>query len=113
MESETRGDRPPRYILYFRFNAGRDPPYAVSDNPVDPTCRHGFANQEHFELSARRKDPKGGMGWVREDYLLISPGSDRLYGYVVVTAAGGEASPARPEDVTQGKATCDDIVNGE
>ncbi|MBE3046903.1 hypothetical protein IMZ48_31115 [Candidatus Bathyarchaeota archaeon] len=102
---------PAKPILYFRFERDRDPPYDVRDNPVDPTGVNGFASQEHFELLVRPRQPKGGRKWVREDYLLICPGHDRLYGYVVEDKATGKMRPARPEEVDAGVAVCDDITN--
>jgi len=103
--------RPTKPILYFRFERDLDPPYDVRDNPVDPTCVNGFASQEQFELLVRPKDQNGNRKWVREDYLLISPGADRCYGYVAEDRATGKVRPARPEEIEKGEAFCDDIVN--
>jgi len=103
--------KPAKPLLYFRFDRDRDPPYDVRDNPVDPTCVNGFASQEHFELLVRPKDPNGNRKWVREDYLLISPGPDRCYGYVAEDRATGKLRPARPEEIEKGEAFCDDITN--
>jgi len=103
--------RPPKAILYFRFEPSGDPEYDVQDNPVDPACINGFASQEQFEMLVRPKDSQGNRKWVREDYLLISAGPDRLFGYVVEDAATGQVRPARPEEVESGKAECDDIAN--
>jgi len=103
--------RPGKAILYFRFEPSGDPEYDVQDNPVDPVCINGFASQEQFEMLVRPKDSQGNRKWVREDYLLISAGPDRLFGYVVEDAATGQVRPARPEEVESGKAACDDITN--
>ena len=103
--------RPAKPILYFRFDRDRDPPYDVRDNPVGPSYAKGFASQEQFELLVRPKDASGNRKWVREDYLLISPGVDRYYGYVVEDKATGNMRPARPEEVESGEAICDDITN--
>jgi hypothetical protein len=105
------GLEPAKPLLYFRFERDRDPPYDVRDNPVDPTGATGFASQEHFELFVRRKDASGTRKWVREDYLLIFPGYDRLYGHVIKDKATGKMRPARPEEVNTGMAVCDDTVN--
>jgi hypothetical protein len=102
---------PAKPLLYFRFERDLDPPYDVRDNPVDPTCVNGFASQEQFELLVRPKDQNGNRKWVREDYLLISPGADRCYGYVAEDRATGKVRPARPEEIEKGEAFCDDIVN--
>ena len=103
---------PRRPILYFRYHADRDPPCDVRDNPVDPTCQTGFASQAHFELSATYVTPDSRLRWQRDDYLLISAGRDRLFGYVVEDETTGEVRPARNrEEIRSGAATCDDIGN--
>jgi hypothetical protein len=79
--------------------------FDASDNPLDPTGRKGFASQEHFEMLVRRADGQ----WVRDDYLLISAGPDRLFGYAVEDEASGGPRPARPEE--KENAWCDDVVN--
>jgi len=83
--------RPPMPILYFRAEPTEEPMFDAADNPLDPTGREGFASQEHFEMLARRADGQ----WVRSDYLLISAGPDRLFGYVVEDEASGGFRPAR------------------
>lgn len=103
--------KPAKPVLYFRFERDRDPPYDVRDNPVDPARVNGFASQEQFELLVRPKDPNGNRRWVREDYLLISPGHDRMYGHVVKDEATGKMRPARPEEVDTEEAIWDDIAN--
>jgi len=103
---------PRRPILYFRYDPDQDPPYDVHDNPVDPTCRRGFAGQEHFGLTATYRTPDGRVKWHREDYLLISPGEDRRYGRVVENVETGEVRPATPRDGSLSRRTrCDDITN--
>ncbi|HUX16743.1 MAG TPA: hypothetical protein VMW52_09750, partial [Phycisphaerae bacterium] len=103
--------RPPMPILYFRAEPTEDPVFDASDNPLDLTGRKGFASQEHFEMLARRADGQRNVppGWVRTDYLLISAGPDRLFGYVVEDEASGGLRPARPEE--KEKAWCDDVTN--
>ncbi|MCX5682397.1 MAG: hypothetical protein NT049_01770 [Planctomycetota bacterium] len=107
----TDSFRPAKLILYFRFDRDRDPPYDVRDNPVGTSYAKGFASQEQLELLVRPKDASGNRKWVREDYLLISSGPDRYYGFVVEDKATGEVRPARPEEVEAGEATCDDVTN--
>jgi len=97
--------RPPMPILYFRAEPTEEPMFDAADNPLDPTGREWFASQEHFEMLARRADGR----WVRRDYLLISAGPDRLFGYVVEDEASGGSRPARPEE--KEKAFCDDVTN--
>jgi hypothetical protein len=96
--------KPPKKVLYFRAEPGREPLFDVRDNAVDPTCQAGFASQEQFERLARRKGPDSNRQWVRKDYLLISAGPDRLFGPVVL-----DGLPARPEDAANAK--CDDVTN--
>ncbi len=95
---------PDKPILYFRAEPGRDPLFDVRDNPTDPTGATGFVDQAHFEMLVR----PDGKKWVREDYLLISPGADRLYGPVVLDKTTGQLRPARPGEKD---ATCDDVTN--
>jgi len=102
---------PRRPILYFRFDH-RDASYHAHDNPVDPTCQKGFASQEHFELTARYRTPDGVVRWHRKDYLLISAGADRLYGWVTEDEETGDLRPAATrQEVETGKAWCDDMTN--
>ena len=103
--------RPPMSILYFRAEPTEEPMFDAADNPLDPTGHEGFASQEHFEMLARRADGQRNVppGWVRRDYLLISAGPDRLFGYVVEDEASGGSRPAKPEE--KEKAYCDDVTN--
>jgi hypothetical protein len=103
--------QPPKPILYFRAEPAEEPMFDAADNPLDPTGREGFASQEHFEMLARQAGGQRNVppGWVRTDYLLISAGPDRLFGYVVEDKTSGGSRPARPEE--KDKAYCDDIVN--
>jgi len=118
-DSVSDAFRPSMPILYFRAEPTEQPMFDAADNPLDPTGREGFASREHFEMLARRADGQ----WVRDNYLLISAGPDRLFGYVVEDKAPGGLRPARlrhpggtlhrgearPEE--KEKATCDDVTN--
>jgi hypothetical protein len=97
--------KPARPILYFRAEPGREPLFDVRDNPGDDTGRTGFSSQEHFEMLVRPKK----KFWVREDYLLISPGPDGIYGCVIKDKATGQLRLARLEE--NNEAWCDDIAN--
>ncbi|HET6442887.1 MAG TPA: hypothetical protein VFH53_10985 [Phycisphaerae bacterium] len=103
--------KPAMPILYFRAEPTEEPMFDAADNPLDPTGREGFASQEHFEMLARRADGQRNVppGWVRSDFLLISAGPDRRFGYVVEDKASGGLRPARPEE--KEKAFCDDVTN--
>jgi len=98
-------------ILYFRASPGRDPLFDVADNPLDPTGQTGFVSQRHLEMAAKRRDAGGKPSWARVDYLLISPGEDRLYGPAIFDASTGKPRPARPGE--EGEASCDDVTNFE
>jgi hypothetical protein len=101
---------PPRPILYYRAEPGRRPLFDVTDNPVDATCRTGFAGQEHFEmLMSRPPENPAQRKWPRGDFLLISPGRDGLYGHVVKDGAARRWRPARPCE--EAEAVCDDLTN--
>ncbi|MGB2998692.1 MAG: hypothetical protein WBC59_08665 [Phycisphaerae bacterium] len=103
--------RPPKPILYFRAEPTEEPMFDAADNPLDPTGREGFASQEHFEMLVRRADGQRNVppGWVRDDYLLISAGLDRVFGYAVQDAESGLFRPAQPDE--KEKAWCDDVTN--
>jgi len=103
--------KPGRPIFYYRFEPTETvnpPQYDVNDNPVDPSAAlWGFANQARFERLVKPKDPSGTPRWVRDDYLLISCGADRYWGYVKTDAAG----KVTPASATESGATCDDVAN--
>jgi hypothetical protein len=105
----TDAFQPPKKILYFRAETGREPLFDVHDNPVDPDGKTGFASQEHFEMLAKRKGPDGKMDWVRKDFLLISAGKDRLFGPALIDAKTRHMRPAQPDEAAE--ATCDDVCN--
>jgi prepilin-type N-terminal cleavage/methylation domain-containing protein len=92
---------PGRAILYFRFEAGSTTGYLANHNPTG-TCQTGFSSQTYFESLVK---PNG--KWVREDYLLISAGPDRCFGYVSKAASGGFQAASAGDT----GAFCDDICN--
>jgi prepilin-type N-terminal cleavage/methylation domain-containing protein len=117
--------KPGQWIFYFRFDpsvadsthkTGR---YDVTDNgPVDTKCITQFAGQEHFELLVMPKNPRGVRAYVREDYLLISCGADRFWGYVGEDSNGNIKAPTswdsdftNPPSTIVGGWMCDDNVN--
>jgi len=101
---------PRRPILYFRFNpanpVGQE--FNYQDNPTT-SLEEGFMSRPQFDLSAKYETPDGREKWQRDDYLLISPGADRLYGYIREGTRPVAATSKR--DVIDGNATCDDITN--
>jgi prepilin-type N-terminal cleavage/methylation domain-containing protein len=101
------GFKPGQAILYYHFEPGSNPAYDVSNNIVDATCKNGFVSQSHFELLVK---PKG--KWVRQDYLLISPGEDRYWGLVKPEMAGTSATGRMVMAIaTDNAGLCDDICN--
>jgi prepilin-type N-terminal cleavage/methylation domain-containing protein len=107
--------KPGKYIFYFRYEPADSSPYDVKDcGAEDSTMVNNFASQTHFEFLVKPKDPATtGRRWVRTDYLLISSGADRLWGYVVEGVTGGTPTAATEADMTAGVAACDDVCNFE
>jgi len=106
--------KPGKNIFYFRYEPADTSSYDVADSgTVDSTMINNFASQTHFELLVKPKDPGTGLRkWVRTDYLLISSGADRLWGYVVEDSSG-KLTAAVEQDITNGVAVCDDVCNFE
>jgi type II secretory pathway pseudopilin PulG len=104
--------KPGKYIFYCRYEPSENPSYDVTDNnAVDSTMVNNFAAQDKFELLVKPKDPATtGRRWVRADYLLMSSGADRLWGYVVEDSSGKPAAAVQA-DVDNGLAICDDVCN--
>jgi prepilin-type N-terminal cleavage/methylation domain-containing protein len=131
---------PAKRILYYRYEPASSPPYnansgadikaelpppdtihapQLGDGSISGThtalgCVLSFASQPHFELLVR----PNGKWWVRQDYLLISCGADRYWGWVKQdkTSAGytGRMAPAIPTSSVPYPYTdsyCDDICN--
>lgn len=108
--------KPGRPIFYFRYEPGDTNPYDANDNRphtgFDVNAQWSFASQIHFEWLVKPTDPSGTRRWVREDYLLISCGADRYWGFVKQTGSGGTATivPALTQ-ADMAIATCDDVAN--
>ena len=99
---------PDRPILYYRYSR-RGNAYDYQDNPTGD-IGEGFQDQDHFELSATYETPDSREPRLhRKDYLLICAGADRLYGYIKDTDPPQAAN--RRNEVTEGKAICDDLTN--
>jgi len=96
--------KPQQPILYYRREVSGG--YKVGDNPTPNDGREGFKNKEHFEALVKLGESGGTTRWVRPDYLLISAGPDRIFGYV--KDEDGELVPAGRDDAG---ARCDDICN--
>lgn len=100
------GFRPPKPILYYRYDPGRN--YEVTDNATDTQspCVNGFYDKTQFELLVKPKD-NFAQRWVREDYLLISAGADRYFGHVRENATTGKVEYVNAPASLQ----CDDVCN--
>jgi len=98
---------PRRPVLYFVFDLA-EMKYHYDHNPTGD-IEEGFYNENHFELSAQFKAPDGQDRWHRKDYLLVSAGADRLYGYVRDEDPPTYASST--SQIQSGDAICDDITN--
>ncbi len=110
------------FILYYRFDPGGSSGvsglfgnYDEKDNPLGEDLFKdggGFYTQGHFRLSAMYKAADGASRWQRPDYLLISPGPDRLYGHVYFDPANPDLLKAAVQsDVDSGRAVYDDVTN--
>jgi len=118
---------PLRYVLYYKYDPSESTyQYDYKDNPnvkegesADPDVEdlptNGFVSQTHFEYSAKYLPPGGrtaaDMLWHRKDYLLISPGEDRLYGYVYEDFQDDNRIKAAETSQKRKQAMCDDITN--
>jgi hypothetical protein len=104
--------RPGKTVYYYRYEAGEDPPLSFTHNgrQGDTSLINNFASQTHYELVAKPGDPATTRSWVRQDYLLISAGADRLWGFVKEDSQG-KPTPAVWRDISTGLAVCDDICN--
>ncbi len=99
---------PRRPILYYRYHRSRQG-YTATDNPTGDLNK-GYASDAHFKLSAQYRTPDNQIRWRRNDYLLISPGADRMYGYIYMTETGTPTAASQTH-IQDGIAECDDITN--
>jgi hypothetical protein len=74
-----------------------------------------YFSQGMFEFLGKPRDATTGqMRWVRQDYLLLSAGTDRIWGYVEELYQNGQWVPSQNVDeikIGDGRAVCDDICN--
>lgn len=112
------------YIFYYRYEpqdtSGMETAFGLlgkidySDNPNGQGLTKGFQDQTHFLLGALYTTPDSKKHWQREDFLLISSGADRYYGYVKEpTTPTGSVTAATATDVSYGLAVYDDVTNFE
>jgi len=114
--------KPAKPILYFRYEQSGDPEatvpanavYDFTDNQATDLTKgeDGFTNQGNLMMLLRRRET---YQYVRRDYVLISAGPDRVFGYRVGPDANGAytfPSPAiRPLATAYTGAYCDDLAN--
>lgn len=110
---------PMRFILYYRYEPSEAPSpnvnnlygnYNVMDNQnTTSDLGKGFGGGDHFQLSTVYLGADNRPRWQREDYILISPGPDRLYG--ILKDSGDTPQAASAQDVKDGKSFLDDITN--
>lgn len=104
------GFKPAGLILYFRSDrdASGKPVFRHTDNdylgmPTDPKerCKKNFVNSQAFEECVVMWRGTSYAQYVRQDYLLVSPGLDGRYGYLKKSADGTLEPCAKKEsDVT-------------
>jgi prepilin-type N-terminal cleavage/methylation domain-containing protein len=114
--------KPAMPILYFRYEQTGDPEatdltkavYDFNDNKDDIKGETGFPNQGNLMMLLRRQ---GTYQYVRRDYVLISAGPDRRFGYWEDPDANGvytfvNPNPANPPPASAYTgAYCDDLAN--
>ena len=97
--------KPEMFILYYRYEPSADPasttnaPFDFNDNKDK-----GFPDQGKLNLLVKRR---GSGQYVRSDYVLISAGPDRRFGYWVGPDANGNYTAA----TNYTGAYCDDVTN--
>jgi prepilin-type N-terminal cleavage/methylation domain-containing protein len=116
--------KPGMPILYFRYEQSGDPEatdptkavYDFNDNKATDLTKgeDGFVNQGNLMMLLRRRET---YQYVRRDYVLISAGPDRVFGYRVGPDANGVYTFVNPSPAIQPPATaytgayCDDLAN--
>jgi len=116
--------KPAMPILYFRYEQSGDPEatdptkavYDFNDNKATDVLKgeDGFTNQGNLMMLLRRRET---YQYVRRDYVLVSAGLDRVFGYRVGPDANGvytfvSPSPAmKPPANAYTGAYCDDVTN--
>ena len=101
--------KPAGRILYWRYDptpADGTTYYAVTDNGASTDAKSNYASQARFD-EVIKTEPTLNL-YVRDDYLLVSPGSDGRYGYVMMDSTSGNVVPASRSD---GESGSDDVTN--
>jgi len=114
--------KPAKPILYFRYEQSGDPEatvpanavYDFTDNQATDLAKgeDGFTSQGNLMMLLRRRET---YQYVRRDYVLISAGPDRVFGYRKGPDANGAYTfvPASMKPVAGDYtgAYCDDVTN--
>jgi len=114
--------KPAKQILYFRYEQSGDPEatnatnavYDFNDNKATDLTKgeDGFVNQGNLMMLLRRRET---YQYVRRDYVLISAGPDRVFGYREDKDGDGEytfvTSSMKPAASDYTGAYCDDLAN--
>jgi len=108
--------RPGKVIFYYRYEPAETSAFDWTHNNSKSDALIGnFLDSTKFEFLVKPLDPVTSQKrWVRPDYLLISAGADRYWGYVKEVKSGstlGLTQDVSPTDISQGIATCDDRCN--
>jgi prepilin-type N-terminal cleavage/methylation domain-containing protein len=97
--------KPEVRILYYRYEPAETLPLDVTDN-FDTAAVMGFPSQVNLNMLVQRR---GSGQYVRRDYVLISAGPDRFFGYRSDPDLDGKYTPANA--YTEAGAYCDDFAN--
>jgi len=101
----TDSYKPAKPILYFRYEQSEVSAYDFNDNKDVTKGEDGFFSQGNLDLLVKRR---GSGQYVRRDYVLISAGPDRVFGYRKGPDASGNYT--FPTSSYEG-AYCDDVTN--
>ncbi len=108
---------PQRFIFYYRYEPAEDSAIASLFGDYDWTDNQtgggdltkGFSDENHFYLTAYYVGVDNKPHWYREDYLLISPGADRLYGVLLMDTDTPTA--AKRTEMLSKETYVDDVTN--
>jgi type II secretory pathway pseudopilin PulG len=110
--------KPGMVIFYYRYDLGYNWQCNHGNGILGNTAGTNFYSELCFQLLTKPLDPTSASAtaqrWVRLDYLLISAGPDRYWGYVkeVATTGGPRADQnVTQSDINSGVAMCDDVCN--
>jgi prepilin-type N-terminal cleavage/methylation domain-containing protein len=101
-------------ILYFRARPGQTKLFDATENELDASrVIEGFKDQTHFELSVSAAPAAAGQPrtFIQKDYILVSPGFDRRYGFVKTADTGGGEMDLVPAVEADKDKSCDDITS--